>query len=471
MTGSIAKMAQAARAAYAAHIGYSQTKRWTFFDPKTLELISWMDCDCSSLCGWIIKKAGYPINISGTFYTGNFKERAVDAGFTAVRFKSLSQVKAGCFILKPGEHVEFAITNSLWIGAYYNEKGKASGGKPGNQTGREVRLIKPHIRSGGWDWVLVPPKEKSTPVIDLTSISTYRSRLQFCLQEGNYTVFDQQVAKLTKKSSKEAAQWKVYKEFWKKEVNYYSATTDVYKVDVPETHIWVVLGSGLPTSGKMPSKMLRRLKVALKAWNLNPQTRILVSGGKGKPTKDNTEAKVMQNWLISNGVPKEKIILEENSSSTVGNARYSVPLLVKNGAKTFALISDYSHCRRGSLLFEAELINSKAYDLLQLQSVAFMDSKIPQKATYGNLCEFSKETASNLNCYSKFIALDYPTLKKGSKGKWVKELQRKLGGLTVDGDFGEKTEKVLKLYQASRKLEVDGVAGPITLRTLGVIVF
>ena len=58
-------------------------------------------------------------------------------------------------------------------------------------------------------------------------------------------------------------------------------------------------------------------------------------------------------------------------------------------------------------------------------------------------------------------------LKKGCKGNDVKELQRTLGGLTVDGVFGNKTKAKVVAYQKSHKLKVDGVVGVQTAHSLG----
>lgn len=57
-----------------------------------------------------------------------------------------------------------------------------------------------------------------------------------------------------------------------------------------------------------------------------------------------------------------------------------------------------------------------------------------------------------------------PTLKKGSKGSDVELLQKILNkivsaGLSVDGDFGVKTEKALIKWQKSQELEADGIYG------------
>ncbi len=61
---------------------------------------------------------------------------------------------------------------------------------------------------------------------------------------------------------------------------------------------------------------------------------------------------------------------------------------------------------------------------------------------------------------------DGPMLRRGSKGADVSALQAALTSLgnrlTVDGDFGQRTESAVRSYQAGRGLTVDGVVGPQT---------
>ncbi|MFY4775343.1 L,D-transpeptidase family protein [Metabacillus sp. RGM 3146] len=63
------------------------------------------------------------------------------------------------------------------------------------------------------------------------------------------------------------------------------------------------------------------------------------------------------------------------------------------------------------------------------------------------------------------------TLKKGSKGPAVKELQQKLTALGydtkgTDGIFGAKTEKAVKSFQKAKHLTVDGAVGPETKKAI-----
>lgn len=58
------------------------------------------------------------------------------------------------------------------------------------------------------------------------------------------------------------------------------------------------------------------------------------------------------------------------------------------------------------------------------------------------------------------------TVKHGSTGKAVQALQGYLGGLTVDGDAGDKTIAKLQAWQKAHKLKDDGVAGPVTWKAI-----
>ncbi len=59
-------------------------------------------------------------------------------------------------------------------------------------------------------------------------------------------------------------------------------------------------------------------------------------------------------------------------------------------------------------------------------------------------------------------------IKKGSKGESVRTLQDFLK-ITVDGNFGPKTESAVKSYQKKNGLVVDGVVGPKTWAHMGIL--
>ncbi len=82
------------------------------------------------------------------------------------------------------------------------------------------------------------------------------------------------------------------------------------------------------------------------------------------------------------------------------------------------------------------------------------------------LCLFTVLLMTVLCCTPAF-ALNPDTLRYGSKGEEVRELQKALITLgylkgEADGIFGAQTEKAVKAFQQSKKLTVDGLAGKAT---------
>ena len=65
-------------------------------------------------------------------------------------------------------------------------------------------------------------------------------------------------------------------------------------------------------------------------------------------------------------------------------------------------------------------------------------------------------------------SVEYKTVKRGSKGLWVRKLQEALE-IQVDGKFGRDTEVALKAWQEESGLEPDGIAGRNTYRSLGLL--
>lgn len=90
---------------------------------------------------------------------------------------------------------------------------------------------------------------------------------------------------------------------------------------------------------------------------------------------------------------------------------------------------------------------------------------------YLNIEKIAKGIAAGFEAYMQSIEPEepvppkgevMPVLRRGDKGEAVKELQRLLGGLEVDGSYGPLTEAAVKEYQRKHGLKVDGVVGPQT---------
>lgn len=85
-----------------------------------------------------------------------------------------------------------------------------------------------------------------------------------------------------------------------------------------------------------------------------------------------------------------------------------------------------------------------------------------------------KVTASKITpAPSKPAFASSKLLMKGSRGSDVKELQLLLTSKGydtkgIDGFFGPNTEMAVRQFQKARNLKVDGVAGPVTMKALGM---
>ena len=152
------------------NVGYDQWQRWSFFNRDTKELIPNKEGDCSSTSGAIAALAGYPVNLTDPFWTGNFVERMQQAGFTTVNVTGWDSgalypaLRPGDFLIGPG-HVLYVREPNRWFSAEADEFGNSHGGAGGDQTGREARFRSPYMRSRGWTHIVRPPAD-AAPLTD-----------------------------------------------------------------------------------------------------------------------------------------------------------------------------------------------------------------------------------------------------------------------------------------------------------------
>lgn len=157
---------------------------------------------------------------------------------------------------------------------------------------------------------------------------------------------------ITDSSEWSGALWEEFLTAWGKINQAMAMNASVPKNLPAKGHVFIVLGSALSSSGKITTTLERRLKLAVKALDAYPASKVVVTGG--KPKQGNTEAKVMKAWLIDHGVPSSRILTEDKSSNTISNAKNTMALLAGSTQYTsYTLITDAGHMRRSSVLFRA----------------------------------------------------------------------------------------------------------------------
>ncbi|WP_088068665.1 YdcF family protein [Gottfriedia luciferensis] len=128
-----------------------------------------------------------------------------------------------------------------------------------------------------------------------------------------------------------------------------------YKQKVPKDADYViVLGAGLKKN--KPTRALRyRIETAAKYAKENKNTKIIVSGGKGKDELI-SEAECMKVELIKLGIDEKKIIKEDLSTNTYENMKFSKKIINNNQAKGIIVTNDY-HLFRSLKLAKKQGLN------------------------------------------------------------------------------------------------------------------
>ncbi|HRV75968.1 MAG TPA: YdcF family protein [Candidatus Saccharimonadales bacterium] len=112
----------------------------------------------------------------------------------------------------------------------------------------------------------------------------------------------------------------------------------------PEKSDYIVVISGGDTVG--------RTKKGIELYKQAYAPKLLLSGDAADP-KSPSNAKVMKNYAIENGIPEEDILIEENSKDTKQNATESILKLIKVGPQQkILLVTSPYHSKRAKIEFE-----------------------------------------------------------------------------------------------------------------------
>lgn len=89
----------------------------------------------------------------------------------------------------------------------------------------------------------------------------------------------------------------------------------------------IVLGAQVRKQEPSPA-LKKRLHTAYAYLEKNPDTKVVVSGGKGSG-EEISEAEAMCKYLLELGIEKERILMEDASTNTVENLKFSAELIDK----------------------------------------------------------------------------------------------------------------------------------------------
>lgn len=126
---------------------------------------------------------------------------------------------------------------------------------------------------------------------------------------------------------------------------------------------------GCQVRGTQPSHTLKmRLDAAYSYLSANPETKAVLSGGKGTH-EDISEAQCMYNYLTDKGIDSTRLYLEDRSTTTQENIRFAKEIIERNNLNpSIAVVTDWYHefragiiCKRQGVSYGAVSADTPAY--------------------------------------------------------------------------------------------------------------
>lgn len=111
-------------------------------------------------------------------------------------------------------------------------------------------------------------------------------------------------------------------------------------------NIVVILGKRLEDDGSMTEELKERVRLGYKTFSDTGADLICVCGGPANLATPVREADVMKEYLLSLGAPKDKIVEEKRSLTTLGNAFNLARLLEQKPVEKMYLVSTEYHFTR-----------------------------------------------------------------------------------------------------------------------------
>lgn len=105
----------------------------------------------------------------------------------------------------------------------------------------------------------------------------------------------------------------------------------------------IVLGCGAGSDGRASYCQIARVNAAVQLWQSGYAPYLIMTGG---AARDTTEAKMMADLAIAQGVPSEQIFQETRARSTVENMRFSKKILAEHNLKKVIIVTEPYHMYR-----------------------------------------------------------------------------------------------------------------------------
>ena len=126
-------------------------------------------------------------------------------------------------------------------------------------------------------------------------------------------------------------------------------TYDGFQDRLERSDVGIVLGNMVQDDGKPSLRLKSRLEKTILLYHNQYFQNIIVSGGIGENGFD--EAKVMKDYLVSDGIPEKAIIVDSEGTNTYLTAVQASKIMKANHFESALVISQFYHISRIRLAF------------------------------------------------------------------------------------------------------------------------
>ena len=167
-------------------------------------------------------------------------------------------------------------------------------------------------------------------------------------------------------------------------------TDDPGVIPVSGRHAFVILGYELK-DGEMTEELRGRCDAAVAAAQAWPDSILVCSGGAtGKNNPDgHTEAGLMKEYLIAQGIEAERVFTDERAMTTAENAVNTFAILREQEIETMTIVTSSYHQRWGQVLYNAlaaqyqqeygysvRIVGNYSYDIEPASELFLKDAQI-----------------------------------------------------------------------------------------------
>lgn len=187
-------------------------------------------------------------------------------------------------------------------------------------------------------------------------VYTYKMR-----QTSAYREISELLSALSEKDPALGSVWSRIMKYWEYVGTDMTVNYDVLPDGLPAdgSLCIVVLGYALTSEGEMADELIGRCRTALACAEKYPDAYIAVTGGGTAGGRhEETEADLMAQWLIDNGVTPDRLIIENRSLTTGENAQRTCAMILEHypEIRQIAVVTSDYHIQLGCLVFQEQLL-------------------------------------------------------------------------------------------------------------------